>query len=60
MTPEKTAEAEEEAPAPIPHTLEGREDCLACHDLEGMVPFPEDHEERKVSTCQACHQSEAQ
>ena len=44
------------SPAPgIPHTLEGRDDCLMCHDLGKLRPFPADHAGRSNATCQACH-----
>ncbi len=39
----------------IPHTLEGRTDCLLCHDLEGFKPVPEDHAGRGTETCLSCH-----
>jgi hypothetical protein len=42
----------------IPHPLEGRDDCLLCHNLDGAKPFPADHEGRSLETCQACHQPE--
>ncbi|MBI4295431.1 MAG: NapC/NirT family cytochrome c [Chloroflexi bacterium] len=44
----------------IPHTLEGRDNCLACHDSGGLKPFPADHKGRSNSTCTACHQVAAQ
>jgi hypothetical protein len=43
----------------IPHTLEGRSDCLLCHGAEGIRPYPSDHEGRTNATCTACHQPEA-
>jgi nitrate/TMAO reductase-like tetraheme cytochrome c subunit len=53
---EETAEpAEAEGPTSIPHELEGRDDCLLCHDLGGVKPFPDDHEGRTSDMCQACH-----
>ncbi|UCC88533.1 MAG: NapC/NirT family cytochrome c [Anaerolineales bacterium] len=57
-TPEAGDEpgAEAEGPLPIPHDLEGRDDCLLCHNLEGAKPFPADHEGRNSAMCQACHQ----
>lgn len=55
---ESMAEAEsgerERRPS-IPHTLEGREDCLFCHSLDGIKPFPENHEDRPVERCEGCH-----
>jgi mono/diheme cytochrome c family protein len=50
-----TEEAAAEGPPTIPHTLEGRADCLACHGLDGIKPFPADHAGRTSDTCQACH-----
>ena len=37
----------------IPHPVEGREDCLACHK-DGM---PADHKDRTNATCTTCHAS---
>jgi nitrate/TMAO reductase-like tetraheme cytochrome c subunit len=42
-------------PPSIPHTLDGRDDCLLCHNLDGVKPFPADHEGRTSDMCQACH-----
>jgi nitrate/TMAO reductase-like tetraheme cytochrome c subunit len=39
----------------IPHTLEGRADCLFCHSLDSIKPFPANHEGRDVEDCQKCH-----
>ncbi len=44
----------------IPHSLGGREDCLVCHALDAVLPFPEDHADRAVSTCQICHVMEGE
>lgn len=44
-------------PPPIPHSLEGLSDCLMCHNLEGIRPFPEDHGGRTNETCLACHKA---
>ena len=41
----------------IPHPLEGREDCLACHGAGQIKPFPEDHEGRTNDMCTMCHQA---
>ncbi len=43
---------------PIPHPLEGRENCLACHETgaAGATQIPEDHAGRTNEMCQACHQ----
>lgn len=37
----------------VPHTTEGRGDCLACH--LSMWPVPASHEGRDNKTCQTCH-----
>jgi nitrate/TMAO reductase-like tetraheme cytochrome c subunit len=42
----------------IPHPLEGREDCLFCHSLDGIAPFPADHEDRELDECTVCHKPE--
>ncbi|MBI2836315.1 MAG: hypothetical protein HYX85_01310 [Chloroflexi bacterium] len=53
------------APAPtpvgipqIPHSLEGRSDCLTCHKdgLAGAPKVPADHAGRTSEMCRACHQ----
>ncbi|MBI4233920.1 MAG: hypothetical protein HY686_05705 [Chloroflexi bacterium] len=40
----------------ITHTAEGRGDCLACHNLAGLWPVPDTHQDRINETCQICHQ----
>ncbi len=45
------------APPAVPHSLEGRADCLLCHQAGGIKPFPEDHEGRTSSSCLICHGS---
>jgi nitrate/TMAO reductase-like tetraheme cytochrome c subunit len=44
----------------IPHSLEGYDDCLACHNLDGIKPFPpdEDHLEFEADDCTICHKPE--
>ncbi|MGD8463247.1 MAG: cytochrome c3 family protein [Anaerolineae bacterium] len=42
---------------PVPHLVEGYEDCLVCHAADEMVPFPEDHAGRGNDTCVACHEA---
>ncbi len=67
-TPDASApEATEAPPQPasgppaIPHPLDGRDNCLACHAAGGPKPFPADHEGRTADQCQMCHQpAEAQ
>jgi len=52
-----TAEAAPSVLAPnIPHSLEGRGDCLLCHSESGVKPVPANHEGRTNETCQLCHQ----
>ncbi|MHC4160194.1 MAG: hypothetical protein ACYSSO_14070 [Planctomycetota bacterium] len=46
------------APPRIPHTLEGRPDCLVCHKAGGIKPFPQDHTGRDKGTCLNCHTTE--
>lgn len=48
-------EAATAAISPIPHSLEGKTNCVSCHDTGGMIPFPADHEGRANDTCQSCH-----
>jgi hypothetical protein len=55
--PEPTAAATAAAglPPAIPHSLEGRADCLVCHGPNGVRPFPADHADRGNDTCTGCH-----
>ena len=40
----------------IPHELAGRDQCLACHAVDGPAKnIPEDHAGRTNDTCQGCH-----
>lgn len=39
----------------IPHSLELREDCLACHGLQTQWPFPAHHTGRGNESCLSCH-----
>lgn len=43
----------------IPHPLEGRDDCLACHatGVAGAPRIPASHAGRTSDTCQGCHKS---
>lgn len=52
-TPKPTATTS--ALPPIPHTLDGRADCLLCHSSGGPKPVPADHAGRDNKTCQLCH-----
>ena len=47
------------APPQIPHTLEGRSDCLACHQTGvGVAPkIPADHNGRGNEACLSCHKA---
>ncbi|MBI4539568.1 MAG: cytochrome c3 family protein [Gemmatimonadetes bacterium] len=41
----------------IPHSIEGRDVCLACHGPGGGAPLrPADHEGRTNDMCRLCHQ----
>ncbi|MBI5032428.1 MAG: cytochrome c3 family protein [Chloroflexi bacterium] len=48
-------------PPKIPHPLQNRENCLACHQsgIGGAPKVPADHTGRTVATCQGCHQPAA-
>lgn len=43
-------------PAPIPHTLDGREECFTCHAIGAIdaPPVPAGHE-ADVTLCTSCH-----
>ncbi|MBI4295361.1 MAG: hypothetical protein HY669_04255 [Chloroflexi bacterium] len=43
-------------PPAIPHSVEGRAQCLLCHGQGGLKPVPADHSDRAESVCQLCHQ----
>ncbi len=42
----------------VPHSLEGRSDCLSCHGQNGVKPYPEWHAERGLGNdvCVKCHE----
>jgi hypothetical protein len=44
-------------PTVIPHSLEGRDNCLMCHS-SGDYAVPTDHAGRTSETCLNCHRSE--
>ena len=45
----------------IAHELEGREDCMMCHDPEGQIaPAPENHVDSTSEQCILCHKGEEQ
>lgn len=50
--------AAQDIPSPIPHPLEGREACLACHEtgVAGATQIPADHTGRTNEICTGCHQ----
>ena len=54
-TPQPTTTPPIAGPPAIPHTLEGRADCLICHQAGGLKPYPADHAGRTSDMCQACH-----
>lgn len=45
-------------PPEIPHTLDGRDQCLLCHGggLPGVPETPDSHEGRPINTCLLCHE----
>ncbi len=45
------------AQPPIPHPVEGRDNCLACHEtgVAGAPQVPEDHAGRTIEMCRMCH-----
>ena len=45
-------------PPNIPHTLDGRSECTACHGEGGFKPFPADHAGRTSEICLACHRQQ--
>ncbi len=60
-SPSATAQAEPAGaggPPLIPHTLQGRDNCLACHETgsAGAPKVPADHAGRTIEMCRGCHQ----
>lgn len=46
--------------AAIPHPLEGRENCLLCHDVGNTIrPMPADHAGRSNASCLNCHREQS-
>ncbi len=39
----------------VPHRIQGREDCLACHGEPGIAELPPNHLDRPVEICVGCH-----
>jgi hypothetical protein len=58
-TPEGWSESAASLAAQVPqitHTLDGRDDCLMCHDPAGQVkPAPDNHEGYANEQCSSCH-----
>jgi len=50
--------AAQTSPPAIPHSLEGRDACLACHEtgVAGAPQIPADHSGRTNDMCRGCHQ----
>ena len=46
---------EEEQATDIPHVLDGRDDCLGCHNTSTNLPVPADHHGRTNADCTDCH-----
>jgi hypothetical protein len=43
----------------ITHELEGRDDCLMCHDPDGQIkPAPSNHVDYANEQCLLCHKAE--
>ena len=47
---------------PIPHPVEGFEDCLSCHETgtSGAPQIPDNHTGVKGDVCTVCHKSAVQ
>lgn len=59
LWPQWIAQARPPLQPPIPHSLEGRADCLSCHatGLAGAPRVPPDHAGRTNEMCRVCHQT---
>ncbi|MBI5300746.1 MAG: ammonia-forming cytochrome c nitrite reductase subunit c552 [Chloroflexi bacterium] len=57
LLPSTPTRAQVGTPPPIPHSLEGRNDCAICHatGVGGAPKFPADHTGRTNEMCQVCH-----
>lgn len=51
-TPPTEAPTRPVEPAQVPHTPDGRSDCLTCH----AASVPQDHADRDNTTCTMCHE----
>jgi predicted CXXCH cytochrome family protein len=49
------AYAEPASQKPVPHPIQGRETCLACHAAGGVKPAPASHAGRTNEACVLCH-----
>lgn len=45
------------AQSTVPHSLDGRSDCLSCHGSDKMKPPPVNHAGRSNESCLTCHQA---
>lgn len=61
LVPAVLVYAEPSIQPPTPHSIEGREDCLACHEegVAGATQIPEDHLGRLNESCLGCHAAAA-
>lgn len=41
----------------IPHRLEGRSNCVLCHNPDGLIRVPDDHTGRTNDMCRTCHKA---
>ncbi len=57
LIPSVSVNAQGGGPPLIPHSLEGRSDCVTCHStgLAGAPKYPADHTGRTNDMCQGCH-----
>lgn len=44
-------------PPSIPHSIEGRGDCLTCHSAGALAPYPSDHGNYTLGACTGCHRA---
>lgn len=40
---------------PLPHALEGMENCKDCHGFDEELPYPENHTGMNQQSCVTCH-----
>jgi hypothetical protein len=43
----------------IPHSLEGRADCVSCHGQVEGIPYPDGHARKALNSdsCTGCHEA---